>query len=390
MTHVIQPVPDLWPLVNGPTSRYHRPMDSPAKLLVVDDDPQVHELVDLLFASTPGPQVTVLHALEGRAAWELLLLHQDLDAIVLDLVMPVMDGLEVLSKIKADRRFRHLPVCVFTGNRDQATRALQMGARDFVQKPGDYEEIRLRLANLIESKRRAEEAERTKVDFLSVVTHELRTPMNGVLGLTQALRDGGLTEDQQSYLEALEKSAHKMLSLIEGVIGYLESDNPFQSFPREVFAVREVVEGVWQRFDTEAQRLGVTRELVLAPGLPARVWGLPDQLRTILGHLVGNAVKFSPRGRVTLEVRALATTPHPSLEFLVRDTGIGFPLDQRDVLFEPFTQLDGSVTRTYGGLGIGLAVATRLVHRLGGSLEVTSLSPGTEFRFALSFPEPSL
>jgi signal transduction histidine kinase len=363
-------------------------MDSPAKLLVVDDDPQVHELVNLLFASTPGPQVTVLHALEGRAAWELLLLHQDLDAIVLDLVMPVMDGLEVLSKIKADRRFRHLPVCVFTGNRDQATRALQMGARDFVQKPGDYEEIRLRLANLIESKRRAEEAERTKVDFLSVVTHELRTPMNGVLGLTQALRDGGLTEDQQSYLEALEKSAHKMLSLIEGVIGYLESDNPFQSFPREVFAIREVVEGVWQRFDTEAQRLGVTRELVLAPGLPARVWGLPDQLRTILGHLVGNAVKFSPGGRVTLEVRGLATPPHPSLEFRIRDTGIGFPLDRRDVLFEPFTQLDGSVTRTYGGLGIGLAVATRLVHRLGGSLEVTSLSPGTEFRFALSFPDP--
>jgi len=384
VTHFGDGFDGLGPLVNPWSSRYHGTMDSPAKLLVVDDDPQVHELVDLLFAS--GPRVTVLHALEGRSAWELLLLHQDLDAIVLDLVMPVMDGFEVLSKIQADRRFRHLPVCVFTGNRDQATRALRMGARDFVQKPGDYEEIRLRLANLIESKRRAEEAERTKVDFLSVVTHELRTPMNGVLGLTQALRDGGLSEDQGSYLQALEKSAHKMLSLIEGVIGYLESDNPFQSFPREAFGVRDLVEGVWQRFDAEAERMGVTRHLILAPGLPSRVWGLPDQLRTILGHLVGNAVKFSPGGTVTLEVHLAGSTSESySLEFRIRDTGIGFPIDQKDVLFEPFTQLDGSVTRTYGGLGIGLAVATRLVHRLGGCLEVQSLSPGSEFRFALAF-----
>lgn len=363
-------------------------MEKPAKLLVVDDSADSHEMVELLFnvPGETGPRPLVFHAAEGREGLDILARHQDMDVILLDLRMPVMDGFEVMTRLAADRRFQSIPVCVFSANKDDATKALKLGARDFVNKPADYLELKLRLLNLVAAKRRADAAERMKIDFLSVVSHELRTPMNGVIGMAQAIKDGGLTPEQDEYLAALQGSSARMLTLVNNVIGFLESENPLHSLPRVPFSLRQVIQGALERHGDEARRNGVVCSFALGRGVPDQLVGLPDKLSSILEHLVSNAVKFSPGGQATVEV---SREPEPDtvlLTFEVQDSGVGYPQEWVGRPFEPFRQKDGSETRKFGGLGIGLAVAARLVEMLGGVLDVESSAPGgSRFRFTLAF-----
>lgn len=363
-------------------------MRTPTKLLVIDDSPETHEMVELLFDQTREVRPVLLHAYNGRDGLDLVASNLDLDVIVLDLSMPVMDGFEVLTRLRAGRRSAGIPVLVFSGNRQDSTKALSLGARDFVNKPGNYQEILLRLENLVEAKYQAEASERAKLDFLSVVSHELRTPMNGILGMVEALRDGGMTPDQETFLGALDDSARRMMGLVDNVLRYLESESPSQTLPRAPFDPCRVVQDVLAEFTPEAERTGV------ALGTRTRAGGFPEvdgweaMARTALHHLVGNAVKFAPGGRVAvdLEFRPGAGGAGQVL-FSVSDTGPGFPSDRKEDLFRALTQGDSSGTRRFGGLGIGLAIASRLVQQMGSSLEVES-SPGSGsvFRFALSVP----
>lgn len=370
-------------------------MERPAKVLVVDDGQDSHDMVELLFSvpGEPGPRPVIFHAWNGQEGLEILAEHQDVDVMLLDLQMPVMDGFEVLGRLGTDRRFQGIPVFVFSGNRDDATRALRLGARDFVNKPGDLLEVKLRLSNLVDGKRRADAAERLKIDLLSVVSHELRSPMNGVLGMAQAIRDTGLTDEQTVYLDALFQSSTKMVSLINNLIGYLESENPVHGLPVEAFSLRKVIQAAFDKSTVEAGQQAVRCHFSLASGVPDGLVGLPSKLQIILEHLINNAVKFSPGGQVSVDVTCAGTSATGAVEltFQVSDTGVGFPMDLRDRLFEPFRQLDGSATRRFGGLGIGLAVASRLVSLLGGVLDVESHpGQGTCLRFTLAFQRPRL
>lgn len=363
-------------------------MDRPPKLLVIDDGAEAHQMVELLF-SVPGgtgPRPVLLHADDGREGLSLLQSHQDTDAIVLDLQMPVMDGFEFLTRIRQDRRLSGIPVLVFSGNREDSTKALKLGARDFVNKPGDYVEIHLRILNLIEGKRKTEAADRMRTDFLSVVSHELRTPMNGILGMAQTLKDSGLNDEQSLYLDALERSSDKMLTLVNNVLSYLESDSPLHTLPRTAFSLEGLLRATVDAQADRAAQNGVTLELSLEPEVPDRLVGLPDKLQTALGHLIGNAVKFSPGGRVTVGVGREPSDTGVVLRFSVQDNGVGFAPERKESLFEPFVQADGSETRRFGGLGIGLSIASRLLGRLGGILDASSLpGRGSRFEFTLTF-----
>lgn len=342
-------------------------MRSPLRLLVIDDGPEPHEVLDLLFGAA---QVT--HAYDGQQGLQLLATRPGFDVVILDLAMPTVDGFTVLETLKNDRRLPDVPVCVFTGSREEAIRALSLGARDFIDKRSDYQELKLRVLNLVEARRRAEAARQAKTDFLAMVSHELRTPMNGIIGMAEALRDGGLSAEQSRYLEALEQSTRRLTALVDDVLDFLGSEDPVSNLPRRAFQPRQLVNSVLESLADHALRNETILDAHWAEGVAESLHGLPDKIALVLRHLVANAVKFAPGGKVLVQVEPRGTE---GLVFTVKDTGIGFPEGWQERISEPFVQGDGSETRRFGGLGLGLSIANRVAHLLGGSLVVES-EPG--------------
>lgn len=274
-----------------------------AKILITDDNPDVHEIMRRTFES-PGDTGTaaplLFHADNGQAALDVLAGNPDIDVIVLDLMMPVMDGFEFLVHVKNEARFRSIPICVLSGSRDESTKALNLGARDFIIKPGNHAENRLRILNLIQNKRQVETSERAKVQFLAAISHELRTPMSGVIGMTQLLRTTELTGEQSGYVKYLEQSAIKMMTLVDDVFAFLESENPFHHLPKTPFSLRAIIQELIDTLAPDAAKSGVSLSVDIHPDLPDTLSGLPDKIQMIFRHLMGNAIKFSPAGKVRL------------------------------------------------------------------------------------------
>ncbi|MBV5328256.1 MAG: response regulator [Chlorobium sp.] len=354
-------------------------MHHPAKILIADDNPNIHEILETLFISRGevGATPQIFHAGNGQIALDILVRNSDIDVIILDLNMPVMDGFETLAHLKCDLRLRAIPVCVFSGGKEDAAKALKLGARDFINKPGDYQEIKIRVLNLVENKRRAEAGEQAKINFLSTVSHELRTPMNGVLGFTQLLKMTILTDDQTKYIELLEQSAKNMMNLVSGVFTFLESENPLHNLPLTPFFLRKTVQESVDRLSLEMKTNGVILESDIHPDLPDTLLGLPDKIQEILYHLLSNAIKFSPSGKVSVVIKpGKRDAASVQLNCSVTDNGIDITPETQSLIFEPFTQADTSSTRKFGGLGIGLSIASRIVQMLGGSINIESRPEG--------------
>lgn len=353
-------------------------MQHPAKILIADDNPTIHEILENLFISRGevGTMPQIFHADNGQTALDVLVRNPDIDVIILDLNMPVMDGFETLVRLKDDLRLLAIPVCVFSGCKEDATKALKLGARDFINKPGDYQEIKIRVLNLVENKRRAEASEQAKINFLSTVSHELRTPMNGVLGFTQLLKMTRLSDEQTEYIELLERSAKSMMHLVSGVFTFLESETPLHNLPTMPFFLRKIVRESADRLSVEMRKNEVIFVADIHPDLPDILVGLPDKIQEIFHHLLSNAIKFSPSGKVSVVIKpGKRDAASVQLNCSVTDNGIGITPETQALIFEPFTQADTSSTRKFGGLGIGLSIASRIVQMLGGSIKIES-SPG--------------
>lgn len=363
-------------------------MNTAAKILIVDDNQIIHEILEKLFASRGenAANPLILHADNGQVALDILTLNPDIDVIVLDLDMPIMNGFEFLALVKGNLRFRAIPVCVFSGSKDDSIKALKLGAGDYINKPGDYQEIKIRVFNLIENKWQSEAAERAKRDFLATISHELRTPMNGVLGMTQLLQTTELTAEQAEYLELLEQSATGMMTMVNNVISFLGSENPIHDIPVIPFSIRTTLQESIDNISPVVARNGVRLESDIHHDIPEQLTGLPDKIQLIFQHILSNAVKFSPSGKVVVSIKPGAQEKASiKLQCSVIDTGIGIPPERLLNIFEPFTQVDGSYSRNFDGLGIGLSIASRMVQMMGGSIHVES-SPGggSKFSFALS------
>lgn len=362
-------------------------MNKAAKILIVDDNPVIHDILGKLFSrGEDGAVQSILHADNGQAALDILSNNPDIDAIVLDLDMPIMNGFATLSHIKADPRLQAIPVCVFSGNKDDSTKALKLGAGDFINKPGDYQEIRIRVRNLVDGKRRTEASEQAKANFLTTVSHELRTPMNGVMGATQLLQMTEMTDEQHEYVNMLELSSRRMMTLVDNVLSFLQSENPLHHLPAMPFSLRTAVQETIDSLASRAANNGVTLAQDIHPALPDQLTGLPDKIKLIFHHLLSNAIKFSPSGAATLRLEP-GTWDQTSVQLRcsVSDTGIGIPPEKQASIFKPFVQADSSSTCEFGGLGIGLSIASRLVQMMGGIIHVESSSGGgSTFSFVVT------
>ena len=239
-------------------------------------------------------------------------------------------------------------------------------------------------ADLTASVVRAEAASRAKSEFVANMSHEIRTPMNGVLGMTELLLDTTLAETQRRYAQNIRNSAESLLNIINDILDFSKIEAGKMELDAIDFDVRELAEEVAEMFASRVHAKGVELICHVADSVPAAVHGDPGRLRQVLTNLVGNAVKFTERGEVVIEVRRAPETAAAGdafrLEFSVRDTGIGITPENCKRLFTAFTQADASTTRRYGGTGLGLAISQHLVTLMDGTIGVES-TPGHGSRF---------
>ncbi|OYQ34115.1 hypothetical protein CHU95_11665 [Niveispirillum lacus] len=241
----------------------------------------------------------------------------------------------------------------------------------------------------------AERANQAKSEFLANMSHEVRTPMNGIIGMTGLLLDTSLSSEQRGFAETIRESADALLSVINDILDVSKLEAGKLELDQIDFGLEEIIDGVVALLAPRARQKGVTLAAEIHPTVARAYRGDPSRLRQILLNLAGNAVKFTEQGRISITVRpvdggAIQSLAATRLVFAVADTGIGMTPDQMRRLFQKFTQADNSITRRFGGTGLGLTICRQLVELMGGDIQVEShLGEGSRFSFTITLPPAS-
>lgn len=250
------------------------------------------------------------------------------------------------------------------------------------QRRRENSEVELRAA-----KNAAEAANRAKSEFLANVSHEVRTPMNAIMGMTDLVLETPLTGEQTQFLTTVRESADSLLEVLNDLLDCAKIEAGHLDLEEASFAVREVVEGTAAALAERGHRKRLKLACYFTPDVPTMLVGDPGRLRQILVNLIGNAIKFTLRGEVVVRVAVESAQEHDvTLHFSVSDTGVGIPPEKQTLIFEPFQQADMSVTREYGGTGLGLAISSRLTAQMHGRIWVQSeVGQGSVFHFTARF-----
>ncbi|WP_310416930.1 CHASE2 domain-containing protein [Chamaesiphon sp. OTE_8_metabat_110] len=247
-------------------------------------------------------------------------------------------------------------------------------------------------AILEKARQLAESAGKMKSEFLANMSHEIRTPMNGIISFTELLLDTKLNDEQRSFVETIRCSSDNLLNIINEILDFTKIDAGQLHLEEINFNLVDTVEQTIEVLANNAYSKGIELSCRIEPTIPTNLQGDPTRLGQILTNLIGNAIKFTERGGVSIDISAIATTDRQTtLYFQVQDTGIGIAQDSQDKIFQSFSQADSSTTRQYGGTGLGLAISKRLIEMMGGDIGVISApSAGSIFWFTLTCTRTSL
>lgn len=243
------------------------------------------------------------------------------------------------------------------------------------------------ISELVESRQQAIAANEIKNNFLSNISHEIRTPMNGLMGILELLANTNLDDEQHEYIDVLQKSAARLMEIINNILDFSRIESGTVEKNAIDFDLRVQINTISDLMKPKASRKGLEFKVSVHQQVPSLLVGDPEKLRQILIHLIGNAVKFTDKGDIRLEVSLLSESDkEATIKFEIKDSGIGIPQDQLTTIFQSFSQGDDSATRRYGGVGIGLPISHKLAGILGGRIHVESREKkGSAFSFELVF-----
>ena len=387
--------------------------DKSVNVLIVDDDELDKRLVKLVLTRTASlvrfnveSAQTIAEALEK-------LVKNIADIILLDLNLPDSRGMETVQKIFETAP--GVPIVVLTGldDEDAGIQAIRSGAEDYLVKGDGLEYTLVRTiryaierkktkTSLIEAKQELEhinaklikatdaanemaaeaaKANTTKSQFLANMSHEIRTPMNAIIGFSEVLEEEPLTEQQKEYVRMILDSSRHLLELINDILDFSKIEAGRMKIETIEYDIRALLANIESLMNPSAKQKHLEFKIDCAQDVPGTVVTDPAKLRQCIINLVSNAIKFTEHGFVKLAARRTVKDDKPFIEFEVADTGIGIPLDKLNILFESFTQADGSTTRKYGGTGLGLAITKQLAGLMGGNIIVESnVGKGSTFR----------
>ncbi len=376
------------------------------KVLIVDDEAVNIEVLNEILLD----DYRVLFATNGADALAVVR-SQRPDIILLDIMMPGMDGREVCRRLKADPGTSAIPVVfitAMTGEKEERI-GLEMGAVDYIYKPINPDVVRLRVKNQLElqqhrseleklvdqrthelklAKEAAEAGNRAKNEFLSVISHELRTPLTAILGYADLLNHMALEPKALDFIETIARSGQSLLGIINEILSYVKIESKEYVKTSQSFLLSELINKTTEGIVESIGSKPIVFTARIDEGMPDAVMGDRTRLGHVLRHLLNNAVKFTGEGSILLTVEPAAEGAGDHwLHFAIEDTGIGIPPEKHEEIFQHFTVLESALTRSREGIGLGLTVCKRYVSQMGGRIWLESRAgSGSTFHFVLQLP----